>query len=201
MKTMGNNISAYYAWRDQSSILQKCILALAMAAFTGIFAQIRIPLLSTPVPITGQTFAVLMSGIVLGRKWGGVSQALYVGLGVAGLPWFAGMNFGIAQVFGPTGGYLVGFILASWFLGEMIDRRPDLRAFFPLVGLMWFASFVLIQIPGLIGLSLWLSLVKGQSATFYEVIGMGMLPFVIGDVIKILTAASLARVLVPRKSS
>lgn len=201
MTTMTQTRNNYYAWRDQSSILQKCILALAMAAFTGLFAQIRIPLLSTPVPITGQTFAVLMSGVVLGRKWGGVSQALYVGLGVAGLPWFAGMGFGMTQILGPTGGYLVGFILASWFLGEMIDRRPDLRAFFPLVGLMWFASFVLIQVPGLMGLALWLSLVKGQSATFTEVVSMGMLPFVIGDVMKILLAASLARALVPHKKS
>lgn len=199
MQTMTTHISAYHAWRDRSSILNKVILALAMAAFTGLFAQIRIPLLGTPVPITGQTFAVLMSGMILGRKWGGVSQVLYVGLGVAGLPWFAGLSGGTVALLGPTGGYLVGFILASWFLGEMIDRRPDLRAFFPLVGLMWFASFVLIQVPGLIGLSLWLSLAKGQNATFYEVISMGMLPFVIGDVIKILLAASLARALVPRK--
>jgi biotin transport system substrate-specific component len=201
MKTMTTNISAYYAWRDRSSILNKIILALAMAAFTGLFAQIAIHLPNTPVPITGQTFAVLMSGIVLGRKWGGVSQVLYVGLGALGLPWFAGLSGGGAILLGATGGYLLGFILASWFLGTMIDRRPDLRAFFPLVGLMWFASFVLIQVPGLIGLSLWMSLVKGQSVTFYEVVSLGMLPFVIGDVIKILMAAGLARALVPQKKS
>lgn len=188
----------YYAWRNRVSVDKKIFLSLAMAALTGLAAQVHIPLPGTPVPITGQTFAVLLSGVVLGRKWGGVSQAFYVGLGVLGLPWFAGMASGTAALFGPTGGYLLGFVLAALFLGSMTDRRPELRGFFGMAGMMWFASFVLIQVPGLCVLALWVTAVKGQSVTFMDVINMGMLPFVVGDVIKILLAASVAKAVSPR---
>ena len=76
-------------------------------------AQVRIPLPFTPIPITGQTFAVLLVGVALGSRRGAASLALYLLMGLAGLPFFAGGASGMAYVLGPTGGYLVGFIAAA----------------------------------------------------------------------------------------
>ncbi|MFA4991708.1 MAG: biotin transporter BioY, partial [Candidatus Omnitrophota bacterium] len=94
------------------SIANKFILAFGMAGLTGILAQLRIMLPWTPVPITGQTLAVLLAGVLLGRSWGGISQVIYVVLGVAGIPWFNGFAGGYGVLLTPSGGYLLGFILS-----------------------------------------------------------------------------------------
>jgi biotin transport system substrate-specific component len=190
--------AAFFAWREELPWVKKFFLAFAMASFTGLCAQIRMTIPGTPVPVTGQTFAVLLSGVVIGRRWGGVSQILYVALGACGWPWFAGFSGGAAVLSGPTAGYLVGFVLAALFLGHMTDRERGLRGFFPMAGLMWFASFVLIQIPGLLGLALWHRLALGEVPALSALIAMGMLPFVVGDVLKIMLAALFAKAVTPK---
>ena len=85
------------------------LLSLGLACFTGVLAQIRVVLPWTPVPVTGQVFAVLLCGVLGGRRWGTASQMIYVGLGAAGVPWLAGFASGLTA----TGGYLFGFILAA----------------------------------------------------------------------------------------
>ncbi len=160
-----------------------------MAALTGLLAQVRIPLPGNLVPITGQTFAVLLAGVLLGRWWGGASLAIYAGLGFAGLPWFAGWASGL----GATGGYIGGFILAALFLGHFTDKYIRSRSFFSMMGLMLFANFVLIYIPGLIWLGLWFRMVQGNAVTFIVLLSMGALPFIVGDVIKAVAAATIAR--------
>lgn len=192
------NREAFFNWRERLPLAKKILLAFAMAALTGLCAQIRIPVPGTPVPVTGQTFAVLMAGVVIGRRWGGVSQLLYVALGTCGLPWFSGFSGGAGVLFGPTGGYLVGFVLAAFFLGYMTDTNRGLRGFFPMAGLMWFSSFVLIQIPGLAGLALWHGFALGKTPDLGALIAMGMLPFVVGDVLKIMLAASVAKAVTPK---
>jgi biotin transport system substrate-specific component len=192
-------LNSYHSWRKQASLVQKLILTLGMAALTGLAAQIQLPS-GTPVPITGQTFAVLLAGVFLGRTWGGVSQALYVGLGFLGLPWFAGMSGGSAVTFGATGGYLLGFVLAAFFLGAMMESRANSKNYFSLIGLMWFASFVLIQVPGLSVLALWYQATTGEVPSLQEILNLGLLPFVPGDVIKILLAASVAKMVLPKNS-
>ena len=82
-----------------------------MACITGLMAQIVIPLPWTPVPITAQTFAVLCSGLFLGKKYGCLSQILYVVLGVAFIPWFGGMTGGLEIFLGSTCGFFIGFII------------------------------------------------------------------------------------------
>lgn len=99
-------------------ISKKLAAAFAMAALTGLAAQIRIPLPFTPVPLTGQVFAVLLSGILLGGRFGAVSQLIYIAAGVAGLPVFAGLTFGPAVLLGPTGGYILGFVPAAYVAGK-----------------------------------------------------------------------------------
>ena len=189
-----------YRWRYELSMTKKIALALGMACVIGLAAQARIPLAWTPVPITGQTFAVLLAGVLLGRWWGGISLAMYAGLGAAGLPWFNGLTGGAGILVGPTGGYIVGFILAALFLGHFTDKYIRSRSFFSMLGLMLFANFVLIYIPGLLQLSLWLGLVKGEAIGFSQVLGLGLLPFIAGDMVKIVAAAAIARGITPKRA-
>ena len=189
-----------YRWRYELSLTKKIALALGMACVVGLAAQLRFPLPWTPVPITGQTFAVLLAGVLLGRWWGGISLVIYAGLGAAGLPWFNGLTGGAGILVGPTGGYIVGFILAALFLGHFTDKYIRSRSFFSMLGLMLFANFVLIYIPGLLQLSLWLGLVKGEAIGFSQVLGLGLLPFIAGDMVKIVAAAAIARGITPKRA-
>ncbi|MFC1938283.1 biotin transporter BioY [Chloroflexota bacterium] len=185
-----------FRWRYELSIPKKLLLALGVACLIGLAAQTRFVLPWSPVPLTGQTFAVLLAGVLLGRQWGGISMAIYAVLGVAGVPWFAGWASGL----GATGGYIIGFILAALFLGYFTDKYIRSRSFFSMLGLMLFANFVLIYVPGLLWLGLWLKIVAGNQATFIALLGMGALPFILGDVIKAVAAASIARGVTPKSA-
>ncbi|MEN4017945.1 MAG: biotin transporter BioY [Methanobacterium sp.] len=190
---------AFFKWSRELSLTNKVILAFFMACITGICAQIIIPLPWTPVPVTGQTFAVLMAGVVLGRYWGGMSQVMYVAIGLAGVPWFAGMTGGYNIIFGATTGYLIGFILTALFLGHFTDKYIKARSFTPMLGLMLLANFAIIYIPGLIGLCAFLYFVKGAVPSIWALLVMGLLPFVIGDLIKIICAAGLTKAITPKE--
>ena len=192
---------ALFKWRQESSLANKATLALFMALITGIMAQIIIPLPWTPVPITGQTFAVLMAGIFLGRYWGGISQVIYIALGVIGVPWFTGMTSGYGVFLGSTGGYLIGFILAALFLGHLTDKYVNARSFKPMLFLMIFANFALIYIPGLIGLGAWMYYATGSMPTIWSLLVMGLIPFIIGDLFKISGAAALTKAVTPKESN
>jgi len=187
-----------FRWRYELSIPQKLALAVGMACLTGLAAQVRIPLPWSPVPITGQTFAVLLAGVLLGKWWGGISLALYAGLGVAGVPWFAGWGGGLTHLAGPTGGYIIGFTLAALFLGHFTDTYIRARSFVTMLGLMLFANFILIYLPGLIWLGFWLNLVKGTSVSLSRLLMMGAIPFLFGDAIKAILAAAVARGITPK---
>ncbi len=185
-----------FRWRYELSIPKKLALALGIAVLTGLMAQVRFPLPWSPVPITGQTFAVLLAGVLLGRWWGGASLAFYAGLGIAGVPWFTGWASGL----GATGGYIFGFILAALFLGHFTDKYIRSRSFLSMLGLMLFANFILIYVPGLIWLGLWLKFVAGSQVTVIAVLGMGAIPFIVGDIIKATAAAGIARGVTPKQA-
>jgi len=187
-----------FRWRYELSIPKKIALTLGIACLTGLVAQIRIVLPWSPVPVTGQTFAVLLAGVLLGRWWGGASLAIYAGLGAVGVPWFAGWGSGLAYLAGPTGGYIIGFILAALFLGHFTDKYIRSRSFLSMLGLMLFANFILIYTPGLLQLGLWLNLVKGEPVAFTTLIGMGAIPFIAGDITKAVIAAAIARGVTPK---
>jgi len=186
-----------FRWRYELSIPKKLTLALGIACLTGLLAQIRI---GSPVPVTGQTFAVLLAGVLLGRWWGGISLAIYAGLGAIGVPWFTGWGSGLGYLTGPTGGYIIGFILAALFLGHFTDTYIRSRSFLSMLALMLFANFVLIYVPGLFQLGLWLNLVKGEPATFTTLLSLGALPFIVGDVTKAVIAAAIARGITPKSA-
>jgi len=187
-----------FRWRYELSVPKKLALALGMACIVGLLAQIRIVIPWSPVPVTGQTFAVLLAGVLLGRWWGGTSLAIYAGLGAAGVPWFAGLNSGLGYLTGPTGGYIIGFILAALFLGHLTDTYIRSRSFLSMLVLMLLANFILIYVPGLLQLGLWLNLVKGEPVAFTTLLGMGALPFIAGDITKAVLAAAIARGVTPK---
>ena len=194
----------FFRWRYELAIPRKLLLAFGIACLVGLLAQVRVYTPWTPVPITGQTFAALMAGVVMGRRWGGVSLAIYALLGIAGVPWFApqaGMPLfsagGISHLAGPTGGYIVGMILAALFLGYFTDKYVKARRFFSMLWLMLLASLVIIYLPGLIWLGVWLNLVSGTPTAVSAVIAMGAAPFIVGDILKSVLAAVTARAITP----
>jgi len=188
----------FFKWRYQLEIYYKLMLAVSFACLTGLLAQVRFYLPWSPVPLTGQTFAVLLSAIVLGKWWGGISQSIYLGVGIAGLPWFAGMNGGFAYFAGPTGGYLIGFILAAFFLGYFFDRYVKSRKYWTMFALMLFANFGIVFGLGLLQLYGWLSF-TGASIDIWDLLLMGLIPFIIGDTIKIAIAAGIATSITPKQ--
>ena len=185
-----------FRWRYELSIPKKLTLALGLACLIGLVAQIRIVLPWSPVPVTGQTFAVLLAGVLLGRRWGGIGMAIFAGLGFAGLPWFSGWESGL----GATRGYIIGFIPAAIFLGYFTDKYIRSRSFFSMLGLMLFANFILIYVPGLLWLWLWLKVVAGTSPTFIALMGMAVIPYIAGDIIKAVAAATIARGITPKSA-
>jgi len=189
-----------FRWRCELSISKKIALAIGIAGLTGLLAQFRFPLPWSPVPVTGQTLAVLLAGVLLGRWWGGISLAMYAGIGAAGLPWFSGWSGGVGYLAGPTGGYIVGFILAALFLGHFTDTYIRSRNFLSMLGLMLFANFILIYVPGLLQLGLWVNLVRGETTNFATILSMGASPFIAGDITKAVIAATIARGVIPKQA-
>jgi biotin transport system substrate-specific component len=190
-----------WQWRRELGWVKKLSLSLGIACFVGLLAQARIQLPWTPIPITGQTFGVLLAAILLGQWWSGISMAMYVGLGIAGVPWFNGGTGGLSAIAGPTGGYLFGFVLAAFFLGYVVDRYAKTRSFRNLFLLMSFADFVLVFGPGLLQLHLWSNIAGKGAITFPALLAMGLFPFIPGEIIKLVAAASTAWVLSSKKDS
>ena len=105
-------------WTESKSSVASIGMALGFAIITALSAQLRIELFFTPVPITAQTFMVILSGLLLGKRYGSLSMVFYLSGGLLGLPWFSGSVAGLAILKSPTIGYLVGFIAASWIIGQ-----------------------------------------------------------------------------------
>lgn len=109
--------------RSKGTRLREAALVLGGAGLTGLAAQISVPVHGSPVPVTGQTFGVLLVGAALGARRGAASMALYLVAGFVGVPWFAGGTAGSIHL--STLGYLVGFILAGALVGALAERGAD----------------------------------------------------------------------------
>jgi biotin transport system substrate-specific component len=157
-------------------------LILAGAALTALGAQISIETAASPVPITGQTLAVVVAGAALGANRGMLSQLLYVAAGLV-LPIYSDGASGWHVISGATGGYLVGFIVAAWLTGFLAERRWD-RRFSSAVSAMLSGNVVIY----LIGLP-WLAIVLDTSLE--KTLELGLYPFVAGDVLKLYLAGAL----------
>ena len=169
----------------QSRAVRQTAAVALIAGFsllTALCAQISIPLWFTPVPITGQTFAVLLSGAVLGSRMGAASQLLYVVMGAAGLPFYASGTGGWEYATGGTMGYLIGFIAAAYAVGYLAEQRQD-RRFATSIGAFLTGNLVIyaLGVPWLMYTYSW-GLAEG--------VEKGLAPFIIGDTLKILLAAA-----------
>ena len=167
----------------QHGVARMLALTLGGSLLIGLAAQIRVVLPFSPVPVTGQTFAVLLLGALYGSRRGPVTVATYIMFGILGLPVFAGGAAGMARLLGPTGGYLIGFILAAWVVGLLSERGWDRKASTTAASMI--IGNVVIYLVGVT----WLSRFVGWEA----VLGSGVLPFLAGDALKI----ALATVLLP----
>lgn len=165
------------------ALLRDAVLVVAVAAITAVAAQVRIPIELSPVPITGSTFAVLLGGAALGPLRGSLAQALYVAVGIAGLPVFTGGASGWAYFTGATAGYLVGFVVASAVIGALARRGMDRRV--PGAGVAFAVGSVVIYLFGVP----WLMQVTGMPLREAVVAGAGV--FVVGDLLKAAAAAAL----------
>lgn len=161
---------------------------IAVAAFvvaTALAAHVRVPVPFTPVPLTLQTMVVLLAGALLGPRLGAASQLTYLAMGIGGLPVFAG-GLGLAYLLGPTGGYLLAFPVAAFVAGLLTRpgaRRGMAEAALLVVGLT--AASLIILVSG----AAWLTTLTGDLA---GAIALGILPFLVGDVIKVALAALIA---------
>jgi biotin transport system substrate-specific component len=183
---------------DRSSNMEKGLMVFLMACFTGIMAQIIIPLPWTPVPITGQTFAVLVSGLILGRKLGPLSQLLYIIVGVLGIPWFADMSGGLNILLSANGGYILGFVFASLFIGHISEKYSKSRNIRAMLPAMLIANYICIYIPGLIVLATWQYFNLGNFPSLNALLVMGFIPFIIGDLFKIIGASIFSKIFLPK---
>ena len=173
------------AWLEQRWVSAGIGVA-AFVVMTALGAHVRIPLPFTPVPITLQTFFVHLAGATLGPALGPVSQSVYLMVGAAGLPVFAGGGSGLSYLLqGATSGYLIGFVMAPALVGWLIRRRED-------PGILWIlgsmaAGSLVVYTCGVSWLAWSLNL------SLSSAIAKGMLPFLVGDVIKTAAAAGLFR--------
>lgn len=155
------------------------VYASMFGAATAAGAYVIIPV--PPVPITLQTLFSGLAGALLGGPLGALSQVVYVILGSMGLPVFAGGKAGLGVLFGPTGGYLIGFILGAYVTGRLTEMRK--KAGFAWIAFAVAAGFVVLYACGV----LQLSFIARLSVT--KAVSVGMVPFLIGDAVKVLAAA------------
>ena len=168
------------------SVAANITMVVSGAALTAGAAQLVIPM--WPVPITGQTFAVLLVGTTLGALRGALSMVLYIALGAIGLPIFTEGSAGWHVIAGPTGGYLIGFVLAAILTGWLAQRSWDRKIVG--AGVAFLAGTAVIYAVGLP----WLSVALGQLGYPNDLgatLQSGLLPFVPGDILKAVVAGAI----------
>lgn len=161
--------------------MRRLIVMLVFSGLIGLMAHVVIPLPFTPVPITGQTFAVLLTGALLGSRYGTLTILLYLVEGASGMPFFAGGSSGWLHLWGPTGGYLAAYIPAAYAVGTLAERGWDRH---------WGKALVMMMVGEAIILgsgALWLA----RYVPADRVLLLGVVPFLPGDMVKGMLAAAL----------
>jgi biotin transport system substrate-specific component len=166
----------------RSSALTHALFIVGGTAFIAAMAQVSLPVPGSPVPVTGQTLAVLLVGTTYGARLGVATFSTYMLAGIAGAPIFAGGTYGIDIVQGATGGYLIGMLLASAVLGYLAERRADQK---------FSTSFPALLLGNLIIFSFGLTWLHfSLDLTWAKTFSMGLTPFILGEVLKIAIVAT-----------
>jgi len=165
----------------RATLVRNLLLILGFSALTALSAQVAFYI--GPVPITGQTFVVLLAGALLGSKRGALSQLTYLAVGAMGAPIFAGWMGGPAELLGPSGGYLVGFVAAAFVVGFLAERGWDRRIWS--MALAMLIGNIVLYTFGLSWLASWLARFSPDSS----VLAVGLYPFIPGDALKLVLAA------------
>ncbi len=182
-----------------STQLRLTVYASLMAALTAAGAFIPIPVPFSPVPVTLQSLFIMIAGLILGPRWGLISISVYLLAGAGGLPVFSGATGGLAHFAGPTGGYLFGFLPAVFIIGLISEKAGQGKSFNHRIQMIF---DILAMICGtaliyLFGVS-WLVIVyAGKGMTLWQGLTVGMIPFLPGDLLKIIAAGAIARSLRP----
>ena len=171
---------------DSSNQLRMMVYASLFAALTAVGAFVAVPI--GPVPIVLQNMFVYLAGLLLGGRWGLASVGVYLLAGACGLPVFAGGLGGIGRIIGPTGGYLIGYLPTVFLIGKISDRANP-RAIVDVLAMV--VGSVALYACGIS----WLKIITGL--TIAKALAVGMVPFLIGDALKIAAAAAIARALRP----
>ena len=171
--------------------LLKTVLCPIFAALTAVFSQIIIPLPSG-VPINLTLFAVYLSGAILGPLWGAASQIVFIGLALAGVPVLAGFGGGMALLLGKTGGYILGYVFASFITGLLCRR---IQFTFWRLSLSMLLGCISCYLFG----TVWFSVITGTK--FLHSLILCVLPYLPGDIIKILAAAQISIIIKKRLSA
>lgn len=169
----------------QKFAVHDLVVIALFAALTAIMAYISVPMPGGLPPITGQTFAVMLAGLLLGANKGAMSQIIYILLGVVGLPVFAGGTAGLGILFGSTGGFLWGFVLAAYVIGKLTEKKAK-PSLFTLSSAALLGGVLVVYIPGIWQMARVLGLPLQTAAGF-------MLPFIPGDLIKVIVSSLLAQ--------
>ena len=160
----------------------RIIFIASFILMTTLGAYVRIPIPFSPVPMTLQTFFVILCGAMLGRKYAFFTQSLYVGLGTLGMPVFQGYGAGLLHLAGPTGGYLAGFIAATSVIGILVDRRRNVCNF----SYVMFAMLLGLLAIYFCGVA-WLMV--GYRFNLIQAVSLGVIPFLPGAAVKLIAAA------------
>jgi len=172
----------------RSSALTQALFVVGGIGFISLLAQISVPVPGSPVPVTGQTLAVLLIGTTYGARLGLITFASYLLAGIAGAPIFApsatSPNHGIDRIVGATGGYLFGMLVASFVLGYLADRKADQK---------FKTSFPALLLGDLIIFAFGLTWLHASlDMTWAQTFKAGLTPFILGEALKIaITATSL----------
>ncbi len=168
------------------TLATKLALATLGAVVTAACAQLAVYLPGNPIPITGQVFGVVLCAFVLGSKLGALSQLEYLAMGLAGAPVFSGFRGGVGHLLGPTGGYLIGFIIAAYVIGRIVEfsKRKDIsvRIKAGVVGI------IVIYTCGVGWLRLWAQFF-GLPFVGWQAWLVGAMPFIWLDLAKVSLAA------------
>jgi biotin transport system substrate-specific component len=171
------------------SVVRDVVAVVGFALLTAGAAQVSFSLGFTPVPISGQTFAVLLAGGALGSQLGAASQLLYVAMGAIGLPFYTDAQGGWEVATGSTAGYLVGFIVAAYAVGWLAERGQDRQLATSITAFV--AGSVIIYVLGVAWLAYDLNVPITAEFGEPSAIAYGVTPFVVGDILKAVLAGAL----------